>query len=85
MMHKIPLKYSDDDLCSDCYDIEWNVSISRYTSYPRLGGSSIGDTVRWILTRLGTNQLWSSYAMKGRKGKKACHEMAICRVVINKC
>ncbi|XP_062320708.1 uncharacterized protein LOC134022965 [Osmerus eperlanus] len=33
------------------------------------GGSSIGDAVRRILRKVATNETWSNYSLKGRKGK----------------
>lgn len=32
-----------------------------------LGGSDMGDAIRRMLRKIGTNKLWSGYNLKGRK------------------
>jgi len=42
-----------------------------------MGGSSLGDTVRRMLRKIGTPTLWSQYNLKGRKGKLPFAETAL--------
>ncbi|CAB3976771.1 transposase domain-containing [Paramuricea clavata] len=48
-------------------------------------GHSLGDTVRRIMAKLGTNKLWSLYSFKGRKGKLAFKGLNLCNVIIKSC
>ena len=43
------------------------------------------DSARRILVKVGTNNLWSSYSSKGRRGKTAFKGTAVCRVIKSKC
>lgn len=51
-----------------------------------LGGRKIGETVKLILQKLGTNRLWSNYSLKGKRKKKALvdHEQ-LYKAIISKC
>ena len=50
-----------------------------------LGGHSLGDAVCRIFQKLGANSVWSSYSLKGNKGKQAYTDLPLCSVVISKC
>ncbi|XP_038062873.1 uncharacterized protein LOC119733358 [Patiria miniata] len=56
--------------------------IRHFTS---MGGYNLGESVRRMLRRLGTNMLWSLYSYKGRKGKRALSDLQISRVLIKAC
>ena len=47
-------------------------------------GYNVADTVRRIMTKLGTNKLWSCYSYKGRKGKKSFKNLNLCCSIISK-
>ena len=49
-----------------------------------LGGHNLGDAVRRIMARLGSNTIWSLYSLRGRKEKKTFIEHPLCRVIISK-
>lgn len=49
-----------------------------------LGGHSCGESVRRMMRKLGTNDLWSKYSLKGKKGKKKFEELILNRVIISK-
>ena len=59
----------------------WNVQTAYLTS---MGGHNVADTVRRCVKRLGTNALWSSYSLKGKKGKLAVLDLAITSVLTSK-
>ncbi|CAB4013322.1 Hypothetical predicted protein [Paramuricea clavata] len=48
-------------------------------------GHTCGDTVRRIMAKLGTNQLWSLFSFKGRKGKKSFKSLSLCNTIIKAC
>ncbi|XP_014680217.1 PREDICTED: uncharacterized protein LOC106820189 [Priapulus caudatus] len=50
-----------------------------------LCGHSCGDSVRRILRKLGSNNLWSHYSLKGRKGKLPLNILLLCKVMIKAC
>ncbi|XP_064107049.1 uncharacterized protein LOC135216035 [Macrobrachium nipponense] len=72
-----------DDLCTKLTDETFKMKLTLYLS--SLGGHSLGDTVRRIIKKLGSNSVWSSYSLKGRKGKLAFTDLPICKVVIRAC
>ncbi|KAK2182773.1 hypothetical protein NP493_336g00020 [Ridgeia piscesae] len=47
-----------------------------------LGGRNVGDTVRRMLRKIGTNFLWGGYSLKGKKGKIAFIDLPVARVII---
>ncbi|XP_045131047.1 2-aminomuconic semialdehyde dehydrogenase-like isoform X2 [Portunus trituberculatus] len=49
------------------------------------GGHSLGDAVRRIFKKLGTNSVWSFYSLKGKKGKLPFSDLPICKVIIRAC
>lgn len=49
-----------------------------------LGGCNLGDSVRRMLQKLGTNALWSQYSLKGRKTKRSFLQLSLAKVVISK-
>ena len=49
-----------------------------------LCGADVGDSARRILVKVGTNNLWSFYSLKGRRGKTAFKGTAVCRVIKSK-
>ena len=48
-----------------------------------LCGHSVGDTVRRMMSKLGTNNLWSCYSFKGKKGKDSFKDLNLCSVIIS--
>ncbi|KAL1279587.1 hypothetical protein QQF64_026260 [Cirrhinus molitorella] len=50
-----------------------------------LGGSSIGDAVRRILRKVATNEAWSNYSLKGRKGKLPFMGTSLHYIVLSAC
>ncbi|KAL2102149.1 hypothetical protein ACEWY4_001317 [Coilia grayii] len=48
-----------------------------------MGGSSPSDTVRRILRRIATNNVWETYSLKGRKGKTPFIGTTLHCVVLN--
>ena len=49
-----------------------------------LCGADVGDSARRILAKIGSNNLWSLYSLKGRRGKIAFKGTAVCRVIKSK-
>ncbi|KAI2647367.1 Flavonol 4'-sulfotransferase [Labeo rohita] len=49
-----------------------------------VGGSSIGDAVRRILRKVATNEAWSNYSLKGRKGKLPFMGTSLHHIVLSK-
>ena len=49
-----------------------------------LCGSSCGISTRRILGKVGSNNLWSNYSLKGRKSKLPFKDLTICRILISK-
>ncbi|CAL8265023.1 unnamed protein product [Gadus morhua 'NCC'] len=47
-----------------------------------LEASNVGDGVRRMLKKIGTNELWKGFSLKGRKGKRPFHSLLIYDVVI---
>lgn len=50
-----------------------------------LCGHNCGESVRRIMSKLGTNSLWSSYSLKGKKGKLVFRDLPLCKIVIKAC
>ncbi|XP_046896215.1 uncharacterized protein LOC124480701 isoform X1 [Hypomesus transpacificus] len=50
-----------------------------------MGGSSIGDAVRRILRKVATNETWSNYSLKGRKGKLPFMGTTLYKIVLRAC
>ncbi|XP_042599857.1 uncharacterized protein LOC122140409 [Cyprinus carpio] len=48
-----------------------------------MGGSNIGDAVRRILRKIATNEAWSNYSLKGRKGKLTFIGTALHHIVLS--
>lgn len=71
------------ELCKKVADKEFKIKLTQYLS--ALGGHNLGDAVRRIFQKLGTNNVWSSYSLKGRKGKQAFTELPLYRIVIRVC
>ncbi|CAL8382698.1 unnamed protein product [Gadus morhua 'NCC'] len=46
---------------------------------------NVGDGVRRMLKKIGTNELWKGFSLKGRKGKRPFHSLLIYDVVIRAC
>ena len=46
-----------------------------------VGGSSVGDSVRRMMRKIGTNNMWSKFNMEGRHSKKAFKNTQIMRVI----
>ena len=49
-----------------------------------LGGQNVGATVRRMMSKVGTNKLWSQYSLKGKRQKLALHHLAIYKVLLSK-
>jgi hypothetical protein len=49
-----------------------------------LASTKLSSTVRKMLRKLGTNNLWSQFSMEGRKGKLPFQDLPVCRVVVRK-
>ncbi|XP_056595806.1 uncharacterized protein LOC130414116 isoform X1 [Triplophysa dalaica] len=50
-----------------------------------VGGSSIGDVVRRILRKIASNEVWSNYSLKGRKGKLPFMGTSLHHIVLSAC
>lgn len=48
------------------------------------GGSKLQETVRRMMRKIATNGVWSSYSLRGRKGKVSLGEMTLCHTIISK-
>ncbi|XP_046856603.1 uncharacterized protein LOC124449683 isoform X2 [Xenia sp. Carnegie-2017] len=46
-----------------------------------LCANTCANSVRRIMTKLGTNNLWSQYSLKGRKSKRPFQHLALCKVI----
>lgn len=71
------------DLCTKLADKSFKNKLTQYLS--SLGGHSLGDTVRRIFRKLGTNSVWSAYSLKGKKRKQAFADLPLCKVIIRAC
>ncbi|XP_062336309.1 uncharacterized protein LOC134035324 [Osmerus eperlanus] len=72
-----------EDLCQKLKDRSFKKKMIRYLSL--LGGNNIGDGVRRILKKIGTNELRKGFSLKGRKGKRPFNHLLIFDVVIRAC
>ncbi|CAL8361284.1 unnamed protein product [Arctogadus glacialis] len=72
-----------EDLCKKIADRSFKKKMIRHLSL--LGGSNVGDGVRRMLKKIGTNELWKGFSLKGRKGKRPFHSLLIYDVVIRAC
>ena len=45
------------------------------------GGASLGELTHKVVQKVGTNMLWSTFSMKGKKGKNALDEMPLCKLL----
>lgn len=72
-----------DDLNSKLADQSFKRNLTLYLS--SFGGHSLGDAVRRIFKKLGTNSVWSFYSLKGKKGKLPFSDLPICKVIIRAC
>ncbi|XP_073729743.1 uncharacterized protein [Misgurnus anguillicaudatus] len=50
-----------------------------------LGGKTPGDSVRRMMRKIGTNALWATYSLKGRRGKKKFQDLIMHSVIIQAC
>ncbi|XP_060786596.1 uncharacterized protein LOC132892239 [Neoarius graeffei] len=50
-----------------------------------VGGHDVGDTIRRMMKKLGTFQLWSQFNMKGRKKKRSFEALPLNRVIYKAC
>ncbi|KAG1696613.1 hypothetical protein GQR58_006258 [Nymphon striatum] len=51
-----------------------------------LGGTDIGNSIRRILQKLGTNRLWSLYSLKGKRGKESLMDLrSVFQVIFRAC
>ncbi|KAL2088043.1 hypothetical protein ACEWY4_016871 [Coilia grayii] len=70
-----------------CHKLEENVAykkkIIRYLSLQ--AGVSLGDGVRRMIRKIGTNELWGNYSFKGRKGKRPFQALSLNEVLIRAC
>lgn len=67
------------------YDVtKKNVMFLKVNYCGALCGADVGDSARRILAKIGSNNLWSSYSLKGRRGKMAFKSTAVCRLVKSK-
>ncbi|XP_046856605.1 uncharacterized protein LOC124449685 [Xenia sp. Carnegie-2017] len=46
-----------------------------------LCANTCANSVRRVMTKLGTNNLWSQYSLKGRKSKRPFQHLALCKVI----
>ncbi|XP_046864389.1 uncharacterized protein LOC124458416 [Xenia sp. Carnegie-2017] len=50
-----------------------------------LCANTFANSVRRIMTKLGTNNLWSQYSLKGTKSKRTFQHLALCKVITKAC
>ncbi|VDI63125.1 Hypothetical predicted protein [Mytilus galloprovincialis] len=50
-----------------------------------LGGSNIGDTLRRIMRRIGSNSLWSLFSLKGKNKKTSLKAEPIYKIITKSC
>ena len=62
----------------------YSLSVLQKCYLISLGGRNVGDTVRRMLRKIGTNFLWGGYSLKGKKGKIAFIDLPVARVIISK-
>ncbi|XP_076857404.1 uncharacterized protein LOC143511712 [Brachyhypopomus gauderio] len=72
-----------EGLCSRLQDPAYRKKMIRYLSLQ--GGGSLGDAVRRMLRKIGSNSLWTEYSFKGRKGKLSFEGLPINDVIIRAC
>jgi len=48
-------------------------------------GRKLRETMRRMMRKLGTNQLWSNYSLAGRKGKLPLNELPVFRLLLGEC
>ncbi|XP_072020152.1 uncharacterized protein [Amphiura filiformis] len=49
-----------------------------------VGGHDLNETIRRVMRKLGTNNLWSSYSVLGRKGKLSIKDSPFYKVIVSK-
>ncbi|XP_071945707.1 uncharacterized protein [Antedon mediterranea] len=64
-------------------DAAFRKNMIKYFSI--IGGSTVKDTVRILLRKIGSNKLGSEFSMYGRKGKDSFKKRHMCRVIIRTC
>uniref|UniRef100_UPI00359017EE uncharacterized protein isoform X2 n=2 Tax=Myxine glutinosa TaxID=7769 RepID=UPI00359017EE len=76
---------SEKQLLALCDRISKEQSFKKnMTAYlASFGGASLGASVRRMMRKIGKNELWSKYSLKGRKGKNKFEDLPICRLVIS--
>ncbi|KAL1251755.1 hypothetical protein QQF64_019551 [Cirrhinus molitorella] len=47
-----------------------------------IGGANYGETVRRIMRKITSSDVWSHFSLKGRKGKRRLEELSVYRVLI---
>ncbi|XP_072051270.1 uncharacterized protein [Amphiura filiformis] len=50
-----------------------------------VGGHDLNETIRRVMRKLGTNNLWSSYSVLGRKGKLSIKDSPFYKVIVKAC
>ncbi|CAG2247697.1 unnamed protein product [Mytilus edulis] len=68
----------------------WNLSTSpvyhlQVRVLGALGGSNIGDTLRRIMRRIGSNSLWSLFSLKGKNKKTSLKAEPIYKIITKSC
>ncbi|XP_038063670.1 uncharacterized protein LOC119734308 [Patiria miniata] len=64
-------------------DDQFRKKMIRYLSL--LGGHDVNQSVRRVLRKIGTNQLWSSFSLLGRKGKLSLKDGSFFLVIMKAC
>ena len=49
------------------------------------GGHKLGDSVRRMLSKLGTNKLFSLYSLKGVRGKRQFIDLPVTKALTSTC
>ena len=44
-------------------------------------GASLGESTRKVMQKVGTDMLWSTFSMKGKKGKTALDKTPLCKLL----
>lgn len=50
-----------------------------------VGGSNPGDAVRRVMRALATNRVWSSYSLRGKRGKLSLIGTTLCKIIKREC
>ena len=70
-----------DQLSGECLF----VVCDQVNTLTTVGGSKLQETVRRMMCKLATNEVWSLYSLRGPNVKMSLYHQPMCRSIISKC